>query len=164
MVPGFMQSSGVNCTNDDHSLTFWLCKQGFDVWVGNNRCGFNPEHVQFKKKDPRMWAWNIQHMATLDLPALTARILSETSSPKLGLVARSQGSTQSFIALSKHHQRRPSLSSQISVLCALAPAVYTGPLLNTFPFKFLHLIPLSLFNLILGIKSFLPILYLSSKI
>lgn len=58
MMPGLMQSSGVYCTNDEHSLAFWLCKQGYDVWLGNNRCGFKPQHVEFKKGDPRMWNWN----------------------------------------------------------------------------------------------------------
>ncbi|KAL2070958.1 hypothetical protein VTL71DRAFT_13984 [Oculimacula yallundae] len=156
MMPGLMQSSGVYCTNDDHSLAFWLCKQGFDVWLGNNRCGFNPKHVEFKKSDPRMWAWNITHMATLDLPALTARVLSETSSPKLGLVGHSQGTTQTLIALSKH--QRPSLSSKLSVFCALAPAVYGGPLLDRMHFRFLRIIPVSLFRLILGVKNFLPMI------
>ncbi|KAH7398071.1 putative ab-hydrolase associated lipase [Cadophora sp. MPI-SDFR-AT-0126] len=156
MMPGLMQSSGVYCTNDDHSLAFWLCKQGYDVWLGNNRCGFKPRHVEFKKGDPRMWNWNITHMATLDLPALTARVLSETCSPTLGLIAHSQGTTQTLIALSKH--QRPTLSTKISVFCALAPAAYAGPLLNTHPFKFLRLLPLPLFRLTLGRKSFLPFL------
>ncbi|XMA17551.1 hypothetical protein WAI453_010342 [Rhynchosporium graminicola] len=155
MMHGLLQSSGVYCTNDEHSLAFWLCKQGYDVWLGNSRCGFEPEHVEFKTGDPRMWNWNITHMATLDLPALTARVLSETSSLKLGLVAHSQGTTQTLIALSKH--QRPSLSSKLSVFCALAPAAYAGPLLNSrFHFKFLRLIPVSLFRAIFGVKSFLP--------
>ncbi|PVH78911.1 alpha/beta-hydrolase [Cadophora sp. DSE1049] len=158
MMPGLMQSSGVYCTNDEHSLAFWLCKQGYDVWLGNNRCGFNPQHVEFKKGDPRMWNWNITHMATLDLPALTARILSETSSPTLGLIAHSQGTTQTLIALSKH--QRPTLSTKLSVFCALAPAAYTGPLLNQHSFKLLRLIPTRLFRLTLGRKSFLPFISL----
>ncbi|KAK0103237.1 hypothetical protein ONS95_005271 [Cadophora gregata] len=160
MMPGLMQSSGVYCTDDDHSLAFWLCKQGYDVWLGNNRCGFEPEHVEFKKGDPRMWNWNITHMATLDLPALTARVLSETSCSTLGLIAHSQGTTQTLIALSKH--QRPSISAKISVFCALAPAAYTGPLLDHHPFKLLRQLPTPLFRLILGRKSFLPILTIFS--
>lgn len=62
-------------------------------------------------------------MATLDLPALTARVLSETSSPTLGLIAHSQGTTQTLIALSK--RQRPALSAKLSVFCALAPAACT---------------------------------------
>lgn len=70
MMPGLMQSSGVYCTNDDHSLAFWLCKQGYDVWLGNNRCGFKPEHVEFKKGDPRMWNWNSKFTLSHKYPVM----------------------------------------------------------------------------------------------
>jgi hypothetical protein len=62
MIPGLLQSAGAYCTNDDSSLAFYLCKSGYDVWLGNNRCGFSPEHVLLSYSDPRMWAWNIRQM------------------------------------------------------------------------------------------------------
>jgi pimeloyl-ACP methyl ester carboxylesterase len=31
LLHGLLQSSGVYVTNDEHSLGFWLCKQGYDV-------------------------------------------------------------------------------------------------------------------------------------
>lgn len=99
MIHGLLQSSGAYCTNDDRSLAFYLCKQGFDVWLGNNRCGFKPEHTLLSYADPRMWAWNIRQMGVMDLPALTSRVLSETGFKKLGLIAHSQGTTQTFVAL-----------------------------------------------------------------
>ncbi len=58
LLHGLLQSSGVYCTNDEHSLAFWLCKQGYDVWLGNNRAGFKAEHVSLSSSDPNMWAWN----------------------------------------------------------------------------------------------------------
>ncbi|CAG9944946.1 unnamed protein product [Clonostachys rosea f. rosea IK726] len=55
-------SAGAYCCNDDASLAFWLCKSGYDVWLGNNRCGFTPRHVLLRYADPRMWCWNIRQM------------------------------------------------------------------------------------------------------
>jgi hypothetical protein len=57
MIHGLLQSAGAYCTNDDDSLAFFLAKSGYDVWLGNNRCGFKPRHVLLKYDDPRMWAW-----------------------------------------------------------------------------------------------------------
>ncbi|KAM3070395.1 Glucosyltransferase-like protein [Clarireedia jacksonii] len=156
MIHGLLQSAGVYVTNDEHSLAFWLCKLGYDVWLGNNRSGFKPEHVSLKPNDPSMWAWNIRHMGELDLPALIARVLSETGFPQLALVGHSQGTTQTLIALSK--DQRPSMGAKISVFCGLAPAVYSGPLLNSKHFKFCRDISPSLFRKFFGIKGFMPIL------
>ena len=55
MIHGLLQSAGAYCTNDDDSLAFYLCKSGYDVWLGNNRCGFKPEHTLLSYSDPRMW-------------------------------------------------------------------------------------------------------------
>lgn len=156
MIHGLLQSPGIYCTNDEHSLAFWLCKEGFDVWLGNCRAGFVPEHVEFGSRDPAMWNWDLRHMATLDLPALTARVLSETSFPKLALVAHSQGTTATLIALSRFG--RPSLSSKISVANLLAPAFYGGSLLTTKShFRFMRQFPVSMFMLLFGPTAFLPI-------
>ncbi len=70
---GLLQSAGAYCVNDDDSLAFYLCKSGYDVWLGNNRCGFKPKHALLEYSDPRMWCWNIRQMGVFDLPALTSR-------------------------------------------------------------------------------------------
>lgn len=162
MIHGLLQSSGAYCTNDDHSLAFYLCKQGYDVWLGNNRCGFTPEHTLLDYADPRMWSWNIRQMGVLDLPALTSRVLSETGFPKLALIGHSQGTTQTFVALAK--EQRPELGEKISVFCALAPAAYAGPLIDKGYFKFVRLISPSFFRIIFGIHAFLPYMMVFHKI
>lgn len=43
LLHGLLQSAGAFCVNDEDSLAFYLCRQGFDVWLGNNRCWFKPE-------------------------------------------------------------------------------------------------------------------------
>ena len=93
-------------------------------------------------------------MGVLDLPALISRVLSETGFPKLGLVCHSQGTTQTFVALAK--EQRPDLGSKISVFCALAPAVYAGPLIGKMYFKFMRIISPGMFRVFFGIHSFIP--------
>src|SRR5947207_1473298 len=115
LMHGLLQSAGAYCTNDDDSLAFFLCKSGFDVWLGSNRCGFEPKHTVLQYHDPRMWAWNIREMGVMDLPALISRVLSETRFDKLGLVCHSQGTTETFVALAK--EQRPDLGDKISVFC-----------------------------------------------
>ena len=154
MIHGLLQSSGAYCTNDDNSLAFYLCKAGYDVWLGNNRCGFKPEHTLLSYADPRMWAWNIRQMGVMDLPALTSRVLSETGFEKLGLIAHSQGTTQTFVALAK--EQRPDLGEKLTVFCALAPAAYAGPLIGKAYFKFMRVISPALFRIVFGIHAFIP--------
>ncbi|OQE36932.1 hypothetical protein PENCOP_c011G04478 [Penicillium coprophilum] len=154
LVHGLLQNSGAFCTNDEDSLAFYLCKSGYDVWLGNNRCGSHPEHTTLSIDDPRMWSWDVRHLGTLDLAALTSRVLYETGFEKLGLVCHSQGTTQTFVALAKDH--RPELGEYISVFCALAPAAYAGPLVSRPYFRFITLLPPAMFRLIFGIHSFIP--------
>ncbi|KAL2009488.1 hypothetical protein VTN00DRAFT_5295 [Thermoascus crustaceus] len=154
LIPGLLQSAGAYCCNDDDSLAFFLCKSGYDVWLGNNRCGFHPEHTTLSYSDPRMWAWNIRQMGVLDLPALVSRVLYETGFPKLALVCHSQGTTETLVALAK--DQRPELGSRISVFCALAPAAYAGPLIKKAYFRFMRIISPTLFRLFFGIHAFIP--------
>jgi len=156
LIHGLLQSAGAYCCNDDDSLAFYLHKSGYDVWLGNNRCGFSPQHTLLKPSDPRMWAWNIRQMGVMDLPAFVSRILSETGFSKLGLVAHSQGTTETFVALAK--QQRPDLGERISVFCALAPAVYAGPLIGKMYFKFMKVISPAMFRVFFGIHSFIPLM------
>ncbi|KEF54780.1 uncharacterized protein A1O9_09222 [Exophiala aquamarina CBS 119918] len=156
LIHGLLQSAGAYCTNDDDSLAFLLCKSGYDVWLGNNRCGFNPEHTLLRYSDPRMWAWNIRQMGVMDLPAFISRVLQETGFEKLGLVCHSQGTTETFVALAK--EQRPELGDKISVFCALAPAVYAGPLIGKMYFKFMRVISPAMFRVFFGIHSFIPLM------
>jgi len=162
LVHGLLQSAGAYCVNDDDSLAFYLCKAGFDVWLGNNRCGFSPKHETLKYGDPRMWCWNIRQMGVLDLPALTSRVLSETGFEKLGLVCHSQGTTQAFVALAK--EQRPDLGEKITVFCALAPAAYAGPLIGKMYFKFMRVISPAHFRLMFGIHAFIPFMMTMHKL
>ena len=154
LIHGLLQSSGAYCCNDEESLAFWLCKSGYDVWLGNNRCGFHPRHVLLEYSDPRMWCWNIRQFGVFDLPALISRVLYETGFEKTGLICHSQGTTQTLVALAK--DQRPELGEKITVFCALAPAAYAGPLIGKMYFKFMRIISPALFRLMFGIHAFIP--------
>ncbi|PHH76516.1 hypothetical protein CDD80_1487 [Ophiocordyceps camponoti-rufipedis] len=156
LMHGLLQSSGAYCSNDDESLAFWLCKSGFDVWLGNNRCGFRPRHQTLDYSDPRMWCWNIRQMGVLDLPALTARIVAETGFAKMGLVCHSQGTAQTLVALAK--EQRPELGNRLTVFCALAPAAYAGPLVGKTYFRFMRVISTSMFRAVFGVHAFIPLM------
>lgn len=93
-------------------------------------------------------------MGVLDLPAHISRVLSETGFEKLGLICHSQGTTEAFVALAK--EQRPELGRKISVFCALAPAVYAGPLIKRAYFKFMRIISPRMFRIIFGIHAFIP--------
>jgi pimeloyl-ACP methyl ester carboxylesterase len=154
LIHGLLQSSGAYCCTDDNSLAFYLAKSGLDVWLGNNRCGFTPRHTLMDPTDPRMWAWNIRQMGVMDLPALISRVLSETGFSKLALVAHSQGTTQTLVALAK--EQRPEIGKKISVVCLLAPAAYAGPLIGKMYFKFMRVISPAMFRCFSGIHAFIP--------
>lgn len=154
LLHGLLQSSGAYCCSGSNSLSFYLAKCGYDVWLGNNRCGFHPRHNMLKYSDPRMWAWNIRQMGVLDLPALVSRVLTETGFSKCALVAHSQGTTQTMVALAK--EQRPELGKRLSCVCLLAPAAYAGPLIGKMYFKFMRVISPNLFRLIFGIHAFIP--------
>lgn len=154
LIHGLLQSAGAYCCTDDSSLAFYLAKSGYDVWLGNNRCGFRPRHNTLRYSDPRMWAWNIRQMGVMDLPALVSRVLTETGFPRLGLICHSQGTTQTFVALAK--EQRPDIGEKISVFCALAPAAYAGPLIGKMYFKFMRVVTPNIFKAMFGIHAFIP--------
>ncbi|KAK0386196.1 hypothetical protein NLU13_6033 [Sarocladium strictum] len=156
LMHGLLQSSGAYCCNDDDSLAFWLCKSGYDVWLGNNRCGFEPKHAVLKYDDPRMWCWNIRQMGVFDLPALVSRVLFETGFEKIGLICHSQGTTQALVALAK--EQRPDIGEKLTVFCALAPAAYAGPLIGKMYFRFMRIISPGFFRIMFGIHAFIPLM------
>ena len=95
-------------------------------------------------------------MGVMDLPALVARVLFETGREKLGLVCHSQGTTQTFVALAR--EQVPELGRRLSVVCALAPAVYAGPLIGKMYFKFMRVISPGMFRVWFGLGAFIPLM------
>jgi pimeloyl-ACP methyl ester carboxylesterase len=151
LMHGLLQSAGAYCCNDDESLAFFLHKSGYDVRLGNNRYGFTPEHTLLKYRDPTLWAWNIRQMGGMDLPALVSRNLEETDFAMIGLLCHSRGTTERFVALAK--EQRLDLGEKLSVFCALAPAFYSGKLIDKFMLKIMRIISQAMFRIVFGIHA-----------
>src|SRR5262245_17003641 len=81
--PGLMQSSGTYCVNDESSLAFFLCKAGYDVWLGNNRGYFHPKHKHLKPSNYKFWSWNLTQMGYLDIPATISHVCHQTNRNKV---------------------------------------------------------------------------------
>ncbi|OWB85318.1 hydrolase activity protein [[Candida] boidinii] len=157
LVHGLLQSSGSFITSGEKSLAVQLFKKGYDVWLGNNRCGFEPQNVFMSANDPQMWKWDIREMAKYDLPLMIDEVIKATGFQKISLCCHSQGTTQTFIALSKQYNIK--IDKKVDKFIALSPAVFGGPLLREKLFiKFINSLPPSLYNIFFGINSFMPIL------
>lgn len=159
LVHGLMQSSASFMTSGIKSLGYLLLENEYDVWLGNNRCGFHPQHTEFSSGDPEMWTWDIREMATKDLPCMVDHVLRFSCYKKLALCCHSQGTTQSFIALSKYYVGDTLLNDKVGIFIALAPAVFAGPLLEKKRFiRFINFLSPTWYNIFFGVNSFMPIM------
>lgn len=156
LLHGLLQSSGSFCSSGKESLGYYLFQSGYDVWLGNNRCGFEPRHIFMDPSDYNMWNWDIVDMAKYDLTSMIDHVLvnSDSQEAKLSLICHSQGTTQGFITLDSD---RFQVSNKINCFVALSPAVYGGSLLEE-RFFIKVIAKMSLKNFFFGIKSFLPIM------
>ena len=165
-VHGLMQSSASFLTSGFKSLAYFMVDNGYDVWLGNNRCGFNAKHEVYDTFDPKMWDWDLNEMAQYDIPAMIHFIQAHNNhveeghdgrTGKVTIMAHSQGTAQCVYLMSKQHNN-PCIAN-VDKCILFAPAVYGGPLLNDKLFiKFMRSLPDPLYDLFFGINSFMPIL------
>ena len=58
---------------------FTLAREGYDVWLGNNRGGrFGMNHTSLKTDDSRFWDFDYEEMGIFDLPAEIDHIVNIT--------------------------------------------------------------------------------------
>lgn len=160
LLHGLLQSAGSFASGGRKSLAYHFHECGFDVWLGNNRCGFKPKWNNSVVERNKRWDWDMREMVKYDLRALVTTVLHETGRDKLTLVAHSQGTTQGFMGLANGkalYDDDFSLLDKIENFVALAPAVYPGPLLEErffvrFMSKFIDA------PAVFGLHSFLPLM------
>lgn len=164
LVHGLMQSSASFLTSGYKSLAYLLIKNGFDVWLGDNRCGFEPEHVLYKESSDEMWDWDLTEMARYDIPVMVNSLRAKKMySGKVSILAHSQGTTQCVWLFSKQFEAE--FNDIVDKCVLMAPAVYGGPLLNSKPFiKFMRLLPDPLYYVFFGKRAFMPILMTLRKL
>jgi|LauGreDrversion4_2_1035121.scaffolds.fasta_scaffold724948_1 lysosomal acid lipase/cholesteryl ester hydrolase len=78
------------------STAFALVREGFDVWLGNNRgCKFSVNHTSIdpEKEPAKFWDFDFEDMGVKDLPAEIEFIKNVTGVEKMSLLGHSMGAT-----------------------------------------------------------------------
>lgn len=158
---GLLLCSGAWLAPGTNSLPYYFMEQGYDVWMGNNRCGFKPRHAEFKHRlmhNEKVWDWDVRHLAYYDLPCIIDTVLAhKPHHAKLYLVGHLQGCTQSLILLRNGDLK--DYHKKIDHCFLLAPAAFPGSLFYDRSFiKFIHSKSPRMYNAIFGNCCFLAIL------
>ncbi|EEQ38398.1 putative sterol esterase [Clavispora lusitaniae] len=164
---GLLSCSGAWLTPGQNSLPFYFLEQGYDVWMGNNRCGFEPKHEHYSGNlmhNEEFWDWDIRSLASFDLPCIMDNVLShKPNHDKLVLVGHSQGCTQSFLML--RNSKFTEYHKKIEKFFALAPAIFPGSMFHDRTFiKFIHNRSPRAYDAIFGICCFMKILGTTRKL
>jgi pimeloyl-ACP methyl ester carboxylesterase len=79
----------------DKALAFMLAREGYDVWMGNNRGNwFSLNHTQYDTSQEEFWQFDFEEMGIYDLPAQIDHILNTTHKDKLAAyIGHSEGTT-----------------------------------------------------------------------
>lgn len=75
----------------DLAPAFVMVKNGYDVWLGNNRgTTFSRKHIKLNPdKDRKFWAYSFTELGDFDLPAQIDFVLEKTKAEKLSYVGHS---------------------------------------------------------------------------
>ena len=104
----------------DVAPAFQLIREGYDVWLGNNRGNmFSREHVTLDNKSKKFWEFSFTEMGEYDAPAQMEFALNHTGQKKIAAyIGHSQGTSQMFYALSAHPDY---WKEKLGLFVALAP-------------------------------------------
>jgi pimeloyl-ACP methyl ester carboxylesterase len=151
---GLFQSSGIFVVaNKKSSLAFYLVDQGYDVWLGNNRCVYE-KHQEMTGKDIAYWNWCLDELGRFDFPAIV-KFVAKTTRQKVVFCGHSQGNAQAFVGLATH----PELAEHIRLFVAMAPAYFVNDF-GHWSLRYLATIPDKYYWMLFGTKSFIPIMHL----
>lgn len=140
LLAGIYASSDAWLLNGkENSLPYLLSREGFDVWLGNNRGNiYSKLNVYYNASDPQFWSFSWHEMSIYDMPAMIDYIRIHTTEQKIHFVGISQGGTI-FLVL---NSMLPQYNSAFKTATLLAPVAYVdstkgslakifGPLLGT---------------------------------
>jgi len=141
---------------EDQSLPYILADNGYDVWFGNVRGNrYSNSSTRFPPSDARFWNFTMDEFAAIDLPITVSYVVQSTNYKQIFYIGHSQGTAQTFAALSQDPSR--ALSSMIRLFIGLGPV--TTPAHQTNVYLALLTEILSELNLafeLLGVHDFLP--------
>ena len=114
----------------DKANAFVLAREGYDVWLGNNRGSrFSLDHKTLSYKDRDYWEYWQADLGLKDTRAWIDFILEKTGLETLSYVGHSQGTTQMFLAGSLDPDY---FKQKINLFVALAPVGTTASITNPF--------------------------------
>ena len=69
--------------NGPKSVAYQICRQGYDVWLGNNRGTiYSREHIKLNSKNPedqiKYFDYSFAEMGEFDIPAMINFVLETT--------------------------------------------------------------------------------------
>lgn len=74
---------------------FVMARQGYDVWMGNNRGNrFSQAHTSLSTDSAEFWDFSWEEMGTKDTPAVIDYILKTTKQKQISYIGHSEGTTQ----------------------------------------------------------------------
>ncbi|WPK25168.1 hypothetical protein PUMCH_002471 [Australozyma saopauloensis] len=158
---GLLLCSGAWLTPGRNSLAYYFMEQGYDVWMGNNRCGFEPKHEELPGNlfhSEKFWDWDVRWLAYYDLPCIIDNVLQHKPlHQKLFLIGHLQGCTQSLLML--RNGELAQTHKKIECFFALAPAAFPGAMFHDRSFiKFMHNRSLKGFRFVFGSCCYLKLL------
>ena len=119
MIHGILDSADSFAIADDSIINF-LLEKGFEVWAANNRgTKYGCTHETLKNTSKEFWDFSFDEFAKHDVPTFYKTALEISGAEKLTLIGHSQGTSQSFAALSESEE----LQSKTERFIALAPVV-----------------------------------------
>lgn len=104
------------------SLAVRLAKEGYDVWLGNNRGNIYSRkntHLSPVKDYKRFFDYSFYELGKYDAPTQIDYVLKRTGYKKLTYIGHSQGTSQMFSTLSEGSN----LNEKLDIFVALAPIV-----------------------------------------
>ena len=93
-----------------------MAKEGYDVWVGNNR---GTKYSAKNSHLPEYWEYNVDHLIQYDIPCMIDSVLKQTGHKKLIYIGHSQGTTQLLSALDVH----PEIKNKLICFIGLGPII-----------------------------------------
>lgn len=130
MQHGLMETSSVFVLHGSKSLPMRLARQGYDVWLGNNRSslygqmapdeGDDEIRMNSKIDDTSFWKFSIEELIKYDFPAMVEKVKSVSRVDKIDFVGQSQGAGQAICALCEMPQLKDSFNSMV----LLSPACF----------------------------------------
>ncbi|XP_013117523.2 lipase 3 [Stomoxys calcitrans] len=122
LMHGFTSSSDVWVIEGmKNPLAYDLLRQGYDVWLGNNRGNmYGQRHRNISIWDREFWRFSFHEIGINDLPQMIDFILEETQQTSLHYVGYSQGTTIAMVLLSM----KPEYNAKFKTINLLAPTIF----------------------------------------